>query len=530
MDENLHKDNLEEFFRKSFEEQKNQPPEEGWDLPSDGIWDGISGGIPVQGTTIPFYQNWKYWAIATAALFTIVSYQFWTYQQGFTQLSEQLEIQNEAFKNLTNELENEREKVAVLEEKIESLNSNNNSEETKETGTQNTGNQIFKSKNNTNKKSINSLSTNPQNTESITANPVQKSTKSNTSNSQKDSNLEKSNSELSTFEKADDKTNLEGENSELKPTPKARIFADNISRIPLSQFSLNIENELGFAIDIQSKIDQWEAFQNLTPPTKSESKWGVSVYASQLFAKRNVLGKMPNFNRPLGEKDLPKSSYNLGMNVNYHLDKKWALFSGFNYQSLDLNADHPIAFKYTEQGAFTDDNGLKTKDYEIDVESSFADLELEMRVSNDVKNDGRDYKEGNPIFAKVESNQHIQNIGLPVGVMRKFAFGKWSFNLKMAAIPTFLISDDLQIKGIRFPDQRLRVKSARFKSNKYRSNLQDVTLDGQLALALHYEIAPNLQLGIEPTFRKNLTPFFENPRVKSEISSFALQAGVTYNF
>jgi hypothetical protein len=524
MDENLHKDNLEEFFRKSFEEQKSMPPEEDWDMPSNNIWGGISSGISVQKPMIPFYQNWKFWAISVAAISMVVFYQFWTYQQRYSQFSEQLNTQTEAFESLKETLQSEQKKVQNLESQITTIESNIESNNTTNNNTQKPDNQFIEIKNNqknqNQKSSKKATNTNLLIKEEAVENQIlrkEKNQLSNESSSPEGSMFSTSKEQLPASEKSDKKTQK-----------KERIFASNISKITTQNALISFENSTYLNIDFPKVKNVWTAFNKQPIVPSSNKNWSLTAHASPLFAKRNSKLKMPNFNRPMGETDLVNPSYGLGLNLSYHPNKKWSIWSGLSYQNLDLASNNRLEFKYSEMGAFDDEKGLKTRDYDIEMSSTFADLVVEFRVSNDIQNDGFDYQEGAPVLAKVESNLHMETIGIPIGVARHFEFGKWSLSLKAAAIPTFVISDDLSINKIHFPDNRLQVKSAKFKVNPYRNHINNFTFDGQLAVGIHYEITPNLQLDLAPTVRTNLTPFFETSRVQSTISSLAFQAGVTY--
>lgn len=47
MEENLHNDNLDSFFRKEFENLPDAPAPDGWDIPSDDLWGRIEAATPV---------------------------------------------------------------------------------------------------------------------------------------------------------------------------------------------------------------------------------------------------------------------------------------------------------------------------------------------------------------------------------------------------------------------------------------------------------------------------------------------------
>ena len=513
MDENSHKDNLEEFFRKSFEKQKNMPPQDDWDLPSNNIWEGISDRITDRERKVYFFQNWKYWALATLALLMIVFYQFWTYQYHFTQLAEQFTKHIEVVDDLKKELENEHIKIKNLEEKIESENLNNNSKSIDTPLNQSIKNELI-----TLKKIIeNSPKTNFLNTEGL----GEINTSSDEENQDSDKPIFQKDVALSIFKKEDWNTS----DPVKEKAVKTAIPISNIAKLSNEISFVNLENESLLNVPIL-KISKKEKHRLF-----SYEKWSVDAYGSPLLAKRNLKKKKKDITRPVGETDESNPSFDLGINLNYHLNKKWSLFGGVSYQNLNLLAENRMKFDYTEVDATLNEDNNMVSDYDLTVETSFGDLEVEMRVANEVENDGLDYMEGDKITAKIRSNLNLENIGLVVGIGRYFDIGRWSIGLDLAAISNFNVSKSLALTGVSFPKNRLVLESSNITvKKKLLKHVQNMTFDAQLGIGVHYNITPKIQIQMKPTYRMNLTPFFESKRVESRISSWGLQTGIAYQF
>ena len=58
MDENLHKDNLEDFFKKSFEQLNQEAPDGDWDTPSNEVWEGVESGLLAASKTTILSVSW----------------------------------------------------------------------------------------------------------------------------------------------------------------------------------------------------------------------------------------------------------------------------------------------------------------------------------------------------------------------------------------------------------------------------------------------------------------------------------------
>ncbi len=87
MGENLHNDNLEDFFKKSFHENDQNPMSDDWDLPDDKVWKGISSVIQEEPTKLIPIKTfaWKK-GLGVAASFLVLTLAFCVYQNQQKQL------------------------------------------------------------------------------------------------------------------------------------------------------------------------------------------------------------------------------------------------------------------------------------------------------------------------------------------------------------------------------------------------------------------------------------------------------------
>lgn len=519
MDKNLHKDNLEEFFRRSFEEQKSMPPEEGWDLPSDDVWGGIAGSISGGSSGLLFLQSWKVWAVAASVLLGTVIFQFLSHQNQLNTLSTELTQQQEMIESLNAKLGKERqisnEKAVV--DKTENteksdLNPNEiNSENSFQNPIKTTDNQLVK-----NKTTAQKSGTDFAEKSNSKINSEESQAQNNTIKSEINSNPEKPNPEINITEKTDSNPLKK---DAVEPVKKQRIFAGDFAKLPAKNSLVSTSNST------QLNLPNLEG---LTPeyPTTETSKFSVTAYASPAFAKRVLKNNRLNIVRPFGEAERTEASYNTGLNFNYNLNNKWAVFTGGNYQKLRLSASHVFGFRYSKDKTVgTPTNDKIVTDHEPEIESSYGALTAEIRVQSD----GTDVKENDLIVARARSVQVLRNVGLVAGIARRFEFGRWSLGLKVAAVPTWKLSNEVNLKDLTLPN-RLVVKRLNIREKKFNNKLNNFTLDAQIGAGIAYKITPELSLAFEPTYRTNVTPFYETNHREARISSWALQTGLTYSF
>ncbi|RMF29884.1 MAG: hypothetical protein D6765_03875, partial [Bacteroidetes bacterium] len=85
-----HNDRLEEFFRQSLENLPPSPEPDGWDLPSDRVWEGIQAHL--DGAKRRPAALWWIWGAAAAALLLLATFFFlWSTHRRLDTLSRTVE-------------------------------------------------------------------------------------------------------------------------------------------------------------------------------------------------------------------------------------------------------------------------------------------------------------------------------------------------------------------------------------------------------------------------------------------------------
>lgn len=512
MSKGKHKDNLEHYFKKSFEGLGDSPFEDGWDVPSDGVWTGISGGM--KGAKSGFWnlQNWKLWAMLALLLSAIIIYQFYSYQNNFDELNEQV-LQNVAM-------------IEDLKEELKEEQKNNIATSTQE---------IQKTDNQPNENDI---------VDQIESSDILVTSKNGVAKSSKLNAPRVSNQGIQSGSQ-NASTQNDSKKSELfnliQPEEIEQQGIDNpliaetiemsSEKTPFSTLS-SVSSPNSFVHSsntLQLKLNKPKI---VNAPIKSSDfrKWSVQPYLSTLFSNRVLRNKETGNVRDFGLTNSSEFSYAIGADINLHFNKNWSVFSGLNYQNLNLSSTHRVGFRYSEVDAAINDKGNPERDYDVDMSTEYGDINFEVRAENEQQHDGFDYSEGRPIRANVTVAQQLQYMSIPVGLKYQFNAGKWSVALKGAVMPSFLMADDINITKIKFVEDRLVARDAHLKANKVSKLLNPFVLNAQAGLGIAYEISPKLKIALEPTLQANLTPYMEKPKREVRTYSVELRAGLAYQF
>ncbi len=512
MSKEKHNDKLEEYFRKSFEGQGGTPFEDGWDTPSDGVWDGIIDEIKGGRKTGLFFQDWRFWAIAVVLLTGALIYQAYQHKSDFEEMNQQV-LENVAMiEALKKELKEERKK----------------DEDPNPPSTQNADNQYI-------------TNTIAEKNESEFAKSQKNIAIKSTRKKEQNSIVPPTNSSQQkvTISKNLDKVAFPDKKNEEQVAENISIESYNEVESTSVPSAENTSIEF-FSLPTKANLVESSSNSDLKLNTLKESinlssrnaynKWSIQSYIGIIYSNRILRNKETNRVKDFGLSPKNHFSYSTGLDVNFQLNKNWSVFTGLNYQNLNMASNHKIGFRYSEIDAVINQNNNPERDYEVQLSSEYGNIDIELRAENELQNDGFDYNEGTPIRAEVTVLQHLDYLGLPVGLRYKLNAGKWSFGLKGAIVPSFLIADEINVEAISFAENRLVLKKANLKSNKVSKLLPSFVLNTQAGLGIDYQISPKIKLAFEPTFQANLTPYLERPKRAVRIYSMEFRAGMAYAF
>jgi hypothetical protein len=559
MEENLHKDNLEEFFKNSFNEENIGPPDDQWDVPSDDVWSGINKTInPTSAPAAPFTFNLK-WFMAAAASILILGLVYYNYtlQKQISNLTEVIENQENTIDKLekmvlekgqmeegnngvksegeSNLVENgKKEKSGNIEEFSSVLLQNNTSKTFDESSQQDdsgvTSNQNYSQKSTSNQqngvkgKSINnSQSINPS---------IDKST------IKKDIAKRDQKVEASSVAVVKENASLENVKSEGSISKQ-----ENQNNIGLNPSGLQ-ENTIVILTPLSSKIIFAEAnspSKDITldmlpvseevfkPSTSSITRTGfyVGAHIAPTYGYRNIKSvDGPVLRRLLIQQEKAIYSVSLGMKAGYQFSKNWSVETGLNYYKNTVQSMHRAQVRYESQIERLNSDGSYDSNYHLRLSTSYGEIETDVALtrSSDVQIDQNEY-----INLVLKTQQELKNLGIPIAVRYRTAGNKFHFSAKAGFSANFTLQKDVTVKAAAVT--RNGVKHRRTIIDKQFSGLKTTTFDVLFGIGLDYDISKNLSIYFEPTAMHSINPVYNlNGKIKTYPIVASLNIGLAYRF
>lgn len=491
MDENLHKDNLEEFFKKSFEELDKQSAKD-WDTPSTQVWEGINKGInPVSGASL-FSLTWTKISVAAAISILLISIGVLVNQNA--NLSDQLNEQAAVIEKLQeaviedtveNNIVTKEATTAIIDENI-SDNDNPNLTHNQFLSRQDYSKQSKKIEEN------NLLITETNAPATIAA----ETTKEDENNPNQIENNPESSKEV----------------EEDKAIIAALAPLQDIKGTMLQPVSLVKEDEVAL-----------DDFVLKSPRSK---RFYLNVYASPNFTYRDF-----NMNRPFpgpGDIDIDaeKGSYSIewGAKIGMDVSRRWSVETGLSFYRIKHKSKFTKAFPYMMDNELPESQGELESVYALSVPASYGNSEVDVSI---YRPESQNIPEGTLLDVTLRNKQDLKFVSIPLLLTYQLSNGQIALGVKGGLAWNKLNKNDIisdaeaNLEGLR-----ARVKDHHRMPRPIKKN----SVDYILGFEANYQINSQWSVEVEPTYRKSLKPVVDNDFFDTTPYAFGLNAGVNYHF
>lgn len=207
---------------------------------------------------------------------------------------------------------------------------------------------------------------------------------------------------------------------------------------------------------------------------------------------------------------------------------KLRLLTGLDYFSYSQESTHLMALRYTLQNSQTDMFGNRINTYTTDVPTSFGDASIEIRVADDGAANNPDLSEGRLFPVEITAGTNIRQLGVPLLLEYRSGRGPVQWISLAGLIGNWIIDGEFSLQRARVVHPRMQARSFRMTSDKLTRRLKDFTLDMQLSSGAQLNLNDRINLTLLPTFRTNLTPIFDNEKLKTNIYSWSLNVGLAF--
>jgi hypothetical protein len=514
------KDRLEEFFKKTFEKLDEQPPG-AWDVPSGKVWENVEAVIGGQGSNRRAGYFNKNWLLALVVLLlAVIAWQWWAFRKDVETLEKEVSTHTATIHHLKNDLE-KQQAAPVPKAPAQPQPAPGKTEPALQSS--------VPEKISFNKNTVAQNHDTPLQPRAVPSKPGNTSSNSGAG---------------ATSPPATDGHTFPGQNLAQLPTDATGSLtagSGNLTEPVASEPGLVREPVLLPMLASGTPFLQTSSSQAVlplpaasfglsVPPVKTGKDMHAGVYFSPTYSYRSVHHKMKNVSTPYEKTESPKMSYVAGASVGIDLADHWRLWSGLNYQLFHQESRHTVGMRYTAVGAVTEQDGDVVNSYQANLQTSYGEAEVEVRIANDAQSNLPNLNEGRIFPVRFKAALELQHLGIPLLAEYHFGSKRLGFSLKGGLVGSLLVDKSVEIKQVQLLHDRLRLRRTDVVSDRFLRNIKSATLDLQLSAGVRIGLSERLSLAFEPTFRSNLTPVFGSEKLETRMYSLAVHAGVYYRF
>lgn len=542
MKKNVPSDDLEAFLKNAFEEYAESPSEE--------VWDRIAA-TKTSAPRTPFrifriYPLWIGLAVALLAGFII-------YQS--VQVNKELEQINHSVKKQQVEIETlqkqEKRGIDTPKSLKESPQAGVEHEKMNNEGSNNEKNEV-------NDKEVNRLEAykNEQQASSpaistdkrlaTAENTREKHAKTSTHPAKKGSIL-KNNANLTVEKQVNTNNSITQSSSEtIYPFSNIPTVGEtstealppavaNVNTIKNSLFELNrLTSATQFLQTTQDQIAIQipAALPPPTQPIQQKNGFYIGIQALAMKTQSRISSKAPYplpprdrkaFNQPDEAKG---STFAFGVNAGVGIAKNLSFETGLLYRSSLLTTTHEPKFKYNERKTPPIGGNPRDCQFEYDLNTPSGTVALAITVEKNVSSNPRDEEE---ITLKINSEQSLQYLSVPLLLNYQIGNGKLHLNAKGGTLLNFLLENDFNITGVASNNNNFRPQN----NQPLRGELlyfNQLSLDYLLQFGIAYDVTRNLSVHLDPMLVGSITNQSSNRFIQSSNASVGVSAGVTWSF
>jgi hypothetical protein len=465
------------------------PAEDGWNVPSPGVWKGLSEELGANAQPKPS-KNWvARLATITAALMVILCWRECSNQHQLMGLKSEVEKASIAYEKLK-EACNERQssaQTALTGDTDQYANSNLKKSEVPA---------ILSQKDKPKPKQISPIT-------AIYKLPKNSTTVGNTSAELENTAIAPSDAPAAQFgnqmmESLAAKGSIQQHQGLLDFLPfRSMVNFDYPPKSPMLDLQLPNPKDQGASVQLIASLLGGLA---LTGNQLSGQKPAIIKDQKALFAWRSGFGLEAAFNR------------------------HWSVLSGVEYGHSRIETDYQLAVPYTHTGEFQHDDGNFDNQYNHSLPSSLGNYPAQFVLT---RTNNLQVAEGEVMNLDLSIRQNTRFLSLPLQLRYGFGKERWQLGAKAGIIANHVLGIASEKPTLHSNHGAIHERHTAIGTPPL-NNLEQWTFDYTLSIDFRYQLSPRFGLSIASAFQKGFTPVYKDALVKNYLNAWNLGAGVHY--
>lgn len=219
------------------------------------------------------------------------------------------------------------------------------------------------------------------------------------------------------------------------------------------------------------------------------------------------------------------TGWQTGIGIEAGIGRRWSLLTGLHYSQHRLQTDYALAVPFTHIGEYMHNDGNYDNQYQHSLPSSLGDYSLQLLLSREST---ATIDEGEIIRLDLNVRQNIQQLGLPLGIRYALGQKRWQTGISAGVVARHTLSAAAEDEPLLVSHHGAIHQRQTTVGNPSTSDMRAFTLDASLGLDFRYRLMPQLGISIGANWQKAFTPVYKDENVQSYLQSFGIHAGLHF--
>lgn len=248
---------------------------------------------------------------------------------------------------------------------------------------------------------------------------------------------------------------------------------------------------------------------------KTEPAFYYGLFTEALFSNQN-LGYRPQF--ALMPIKTGQVNWGMGLTAGLQISSRFGLQSGLGFRWYNFHIQDVASLNYTFENTTINSEGQIIGNYQI---PELGGISLTSQVKNNAQNDGADIQEGVSFNLVYDLGYQLQYYSIPVQLTYTIGNKRLKTQLTGGLIFHTTFGDKLQHRFINLSFNRLSPSNLELEVLALKNNFLEIGV----GLGLQYEWTSHIQFGVGTTFYNAITPMTDKSH-----QSFGLNLNLNYRF
>lgn len=219
------------------------------------------------------------------------------------------------------------------------------------------------------------------------------------------------------------------------------------------------------------------------------------------------------------------TGWQTGLGIELGIQRRWSLLTGLYYHSHRIQTDYALAVPFTHLGEYLHNDGNYDNQYNHSLPSALGDYSLQLLLSRE---SNATIDEGEIIRLDLNVRQHIHQLGIPLNVRYALGQGRWQMGIRTGVTGKYTLSLEAEDNPGFVSHHGAIHQRHTTVGNPSFSDLSKFTMTANLGLDVRYRFTPQLGLSVDADWQRALNPIYKDENVQSYLRSFGINAGLHF--